>query len=601
MSHKILVRDVMSKNILECLPSETIQSVARAMSQKKCSAMLVVKGDRPVGIWTEKDVLRADFDTRNYVRKAISEIMSFPVKTISEKITLEEAALQLKEEGIRHYLVVDENGARLGIITQTDIVSRQGFEHFLHMSRVSSVVTHAPSVFSETSLSEASRLMSRYRLEALAVSSSSGSTGILSERDLVRALGSNEIPATVGEIATQKMISVREDDSMYYARNVMMENGFRHLGVRNYSNQFIGIISFSSILDSIRENSFKGVKQEVLRRTAEFEAIFLSMSDCALFTDKNRIIRTVNPAFKNLFGYASEEVIGKHTALLYAKEKDYKEQGKGRFNQNAKENLKPYDMGYRRKDGSLFTGETVGSVIKDEHGDLVGFLGVIRDNTARKASETRIKSALAEKEVLLKEVHHRVKNNLQVVSSLLRLQADAIDDEKYRNILMESQERVQSMTLVYEQLYQSEDMSHVDFRQYIGTLADRLMKSHRGEAGKNTLRQEMEEVDLTIISAIPCGLIVNELITNSLKHAFPEGRTGEITLKLSAVGDGETKLLVSDNGIGLPLGLDPEKTETLGLRLVWMLAKQLKGAIRLRGTEGTSIEIRFKEVKDADS
>jgi len=215
----------------------------------------------------------------------------------------------------------------------------------------------------------------------------------------------------------------------------------------------------------------------------------------------------------------------------------------------------------------------------------------------RKQAEEQIRASLQEKEMLLKEIHHRVKNNFQVISSLLHLQSRYIQDKTALNVFKESQDRIRSMALVHERLYQSKNLAKVDFNGYIEMLAKGLFRSYGADPKRISLITEVRDIALGIDIAIPCGLIVNELVSNSLKYGFPEGwkGKGEIRIALSQK-NGFIDLVVSDNGVGLPEGLDIRNTESLGLRLVALLAEdQLQGKMTLGKKKGTQFHIQFKE------
>jgi two-component sensor histidine kinase len=203
-----------------------------------------------------------------------------------------------------------------------------------------------------------------------------------------------------------------------------------------------------------------------------------------------------------------------------------------------------------------------------------------------------VQSSLREKEMLLKEVHHRVKNNMQVISSLLNLQGKQIKDEQARLIFQESQNRVKSMALIHESLYQADDLSHIDFAEYLRKLVNHISRSYQMQTEAIKMKVNVGDIALGVDTAVPCGLIINELITNSLKYAFPAGTAGEILIDLSA-SDGGYKLTLSDNGIGLPKELDIENANTLGLKLVRTLTEQLRGQLSHSNGCGTKFEITF--------
>jgi len=213
----------------------------------------------------------------------------------------------------------------------------------------------------------------------------------------------------------------------------------------------------------------------------------------------------------------------------------------------------------------------------------------------RKEAEDQLKASLAEKEVLLKEIHHRVKNNLQVISSLLYLQSQQIEDPETLAVLQESQHRVRSMALVHERLYQTEGLARVDAAEYLLTLTNYLFRSYEVGFGRIKLSVDVDAVSLGIDTALPCGLIVNELLSNALKHAYPDGQGGEILVQLHAIGEGRYLLVIGDDGLGFPDHLDFRHTRSLGLRLVNTLVDQLEGEIRLDTRQGTRFEISFAE------
>lgn len=215
------------------------------------------------------------------------------------------------------------------------------------------------------------------------------------------------------------------------------------------------------------------------------------------------------------------------------------------------------------------------------------------------ASERAIRLSLHEKEVLLKEVHHRVKNNLQIISSLLSLQARYFTDQPAREIFAESQHRVQSIALVHEKLYRSSNLAAIDFGDYLGTLARNLFDALDGQRRGIKLDLDVVDVPLAIDIAVPCGLIVNELLTNSLKHAFPRDRTGTIRVGLRNLSTDQFVLVVADDGIGLPKDLNLRRTRSLGLELVYTFADQLGAKTEVKGEIGTLYRFKFSVSKEA--
>jgi PAS domain S-box-containing protein len=216
------------------------------------------------------------------------------------------------------------------------------------------------------------------------------------------------------------------------------------------------------------------------------------------------------------------------------------------------------------------------------------------DITARKQAQNKLTASLKEKEVLLKEVHHRVKNNMQVISSLLSLQSQHIKDKESLTMFQESQNRIRAMALIHEKLYTSEDLAHIDIAGYIHSLTHQLITTYRTIASRVNMDIAITDIFLTITTAIPCGLIINELVTNALKHAFPHQQKGTITVSMTPSTNDRLILTVSDTGIGFPKEIDFRNTTTLGMQLVTSLVEQLEGTITLDRSEGTRFRIKFR-------
>ncbi len=246
--------------------------------------------------------------------------------------------------------------------------------------------------------------------------------------------------------------------------------------------------------------------------------------------------------------------------------------------------------------GSLNVASNKKSEISDLEKDILESIGMETGTViAKMYTEAAIKDSLAEKEVLLKEIHHRVKNNMQIISSLLNLQLQHVHQDEAVNVLRDSQSRVKSMAMVHEKLYQSPNLTKIDFADYVQKLVYDIFYSYGIKEGEIEIDLDIGDIKMGIDSAIPCGLIINELVTNSFKYAFPNG-TGTMRVALKSFQD-VMELKVSDNGVGLPEDFDPESTETLGLQLVANLVKQLDGELKINRDKGTQFIITFRELK----
>lgn len=236
---------------------------------------------------------------------------------------------------------------------------------------------------------------------------------------------------------------------------------------------------------------------------------------------------------------------------------------------------------------------TIAQIIRDEAGKPIRFTGTVQDITDLKETELKLEAALKKEATLRREIHHRVKNNLQVVSSLLFLQAAHVDDPITVEVLRECRVRVRSIALIHEKLYQSDEISQVDVAEYIDELVSELLVAYKTDTRRIATRVEVEQLSLSLDEAVPCGLIVTELVSNALKYAFPGERKGGITVTLGAINPEQLRLRVSDDGAGLPPGLNPERTGTLGLKLVHDLSRQLGGTLQFCEAEGACFEVLF--------
>jgi PAS domain S-box-containing protein len=305
-------------------------------------------------------------------------------------------------------------------------------------------------------------------------------------------------------------------------------------------------------------------------------------------------IEMVNAQAERVFGYERAEMLGQSIEFLVPERFRGHHPGL-RTAFFADPHSRPMGAGRDlyglAKDGSEFPVEIGLNPIETDEGPMV--LSAIVDISDRKQKEERIQAALREKDTLLGEIHHRVKNNLQVVHSLLDLQGDLVTDEKILGILRESQNRIKSMALIHQTLYESKDFVQVDFSTFLESLAPTLISSYGMDAERVSLVIEAAEVLLPINAAIPCGLVVNELISNALKHAFPAGRRGEIRIELAPEPDGRAMLSVSDDGVGIAEDYDLTRTTTLGLQLVALLTDQLGGEIEIQRSNPTRFILRF--------
>jgi PAS domain S-box-containing protein len=334
-----------------------------------------------------------------------------------------------------------------------------------------------------------------------------------------------------------------------------------------------------------------------LKSTKEkLESFINNTSDAIIITDMERKILQVNKGFEKIYGWTAKEAVGMKLPTIPGNKMP--ETKRLLTEVKSGKVVTAYETIRQRKDGNVFDVSVTISPIKNAGGTIVAFAGISRDITERKRAEEQTRSSLLEKETLLQEIHHRIKNNMQVISSLLSLQSKYIKDKKDIELFKESQNRISSMSLVHEKLYQSGDFTKIDFNIYVNDLVKSLFHSYGAISNNIVPNIKVNNVSLGIDSAIPCGLIINELITNSLKHAFPDGKKGEIKVILAQTGQNEFELVIRDNGVGIAEGIDFDQSDTLGLHLVKILAEnQLHGEINLVKKNGSEFKINFKGAK----
>jgi PAS domain S-box-containing protein len=342
--------------------------------------------------------------------------------------------------------------------------------------------------------------------------------------------------------------------------------------------------------------------EDALRTSeARFRQIAANIEDAIYSVDaRTREFCYLSPAFEKMLGYTLNDIHamgGRSAFLARVIYKGKFDEQKGRFE---RWQTPPSEFGaicdeewWRCKDGTLKCIEDRWMPVY-EAGRLVTTDGVLCDVTERKRAEQAIRASLEEKTVLLKEVHHRVKNNLQIVVSLLNLQAVRIKNPVALDTLQETGNRVRSMALLHETLYLSGGLAQVNFASYIESICSHLLRSYGPKTARVKLERRMEEVSIDLDQAVACGLIINELVSNALKHAFPEGRTGRIAVELQTAEQDRVILRVADDGVGLPAQLDLRQTETLGHQLVFMLAEKLRGAVEVTRDGGTAFCITFQ-------
>lgn len=358
--------------------------------------------------------------------------------------------------------------------------------------------------------------------------------------------------------------------------------------IRDGSGQLLGCRGIARDITSRIE-----MENALREREAQLRNIFQNISDAVLIMSLSGRLLDANPVACTRYGYSGEELARMDVRDLTTDEHSHLVAD--RISEVEKWGTYVFNSIHMTREGIEIPVEINASLI--EYKGEKAVLSIVRDVTERRRYEEQLKQSLSEKEVLLKEVHHRVKNNIQIIISLIRLQSSGLDPKAVFHF-EEFEQRIRSMALVHEMLYQSVDLDSIDFSTYLERLVSDLAVSTRMD---KTIRisSDIQEIHLDLNTAIPCGLIVNELITNAVKYAFAGRNEGTIRIKFSL--DHEQRichLTVQDDGVGLPPDFNPDEHQSLGMQLVQVLVNQLDGGIRFTSGEGTKIEIEFPMKKE---
>lgn len=326
---------------------------------------------------------------------------------------------------------------------------------------------------------------------------------------------------------------------------------------------------------------------------ARYRRLFETAQDGILILDADTgKINDANPFLIAMLGYSKGEIIGKRLWEIGAF-KDIKASQKAFLELQTKEYVRYEDLPLETKDGRSRNVEFISNVYSVDHQRVIQCN--IRDITERKRAEEIIQRSLKEKKVLLKELHHRVKNNLQIIASLLQLKLIHSKDKEVTDVFRQTQERIKVMALVHQKLSETKDFMSIDISGYVQELVNGLLSAYGVDREKITVKVDVAKVLLKIDLAVPCGLIISELLTNSLKYAFPEDKRGEISISLRSINQGTLELIVSDNGIGFRKGFNLRRTKTMGLTLVVStIESQLGGKVKLNRLKGTQFKVTFK-------
>lgn len=343
------------------------------------------------------------------------------------------------------------------------------------------------------------------------------------------------------------------------------------------------------LVETLNEEKQRLVDSEERFRT------FTEQSPLALCIIHGATLRYVNPKFLEMFGLDTDARLDElDIPSMFAPA--YREDSRERIRRRMLGLPTPTELDSvaLRRDGTEFPIHLAAATLKLPEGPAI--IAIINDITEQKRAEDQIRTSLGEKEVLLRELYHRTRNNMNVIVAMLSLQADYQGDENLKAAFTEAQSRIQAMSLVHKKLYDSKDLSRISLAEYIEDLLKLLMMNRRGAKDRIKIETRMDDIFVLIDTAIPCGLVLSEIISNSMNHAFPEGRAGTIRVALSSAPDGTITLDVADDGVGLPAGFDPRSDGRMGLNFIYLIGEgQLQASITTRVDQGVAFELLFKD------
>ena len=402
MHNDVPLRSILRPFILECPPETPVSEAASQMRAARVSSIIVVDNGITAGIWTERDALTIDFTDPTSFNRPIRQLMSTPVLTVPDSLGIHDLAIRFREDQVRHYLVVDATGARVGIVSQTDVILNQGIEHYLKLRRVDTILKgKLEPLLACNTLGDATRRMREHATDAVAVAYPDGDYGIITERDIARLVAERSCERPIGELASRPLITVDDKASLFRIRCLLADRGVRHVGVVREDGSLIDLISFSDILTGMELVYVHELRQALRDRDNALNAsrrnlhlaekVIESSLEGILITDERSRIISVNPAFTRLTGYSEEEVLGKNPSMLSSGRQDR------RFYQSLWQQL--IENGHwqgeiwnRRKNGELYPELLTITAIHDRSGRLTNYAALFSDISQLKESEAKIRN-----------------------------------------------------------------------------------------------------------------------------------------------------------------------------------------------------------------
>lgn len=616
------ISDVIKENAVILNMENTVQDAVAEMMEMSVNSVIIAENGIPVGILTGKDVSRLISKGEDISSIKLRDEMDHPVPIVEVEASVYEAVRIMTEKEIHKAVVVDEKGIMTGIVSLSYLfrMLEQENKRFVkelvakkektllekavtleeRLAELSAIYDNSPVLMI---LVDRQRRVQKVNYSAVRFTGRAAEEMIgLRDGEALRCMHSADDPRGCGFGEFCQSCTVRRivQDTFETGKARSKVEARLSLALEDedvfflVSTAFLALPQGEMVLLCIEDIPYRKGVEEVLRASEEKLRMIFKNSPVGISCfDRNSIITECNNKLAEILGAPKEKIIGVNmkAALRDEKEKAALEAalsgGMGRFEGDS----------VSVTGGKLSTIKTIYSALISGNGSILGGISITEDISERREAEERLMAVLNEKEVLLREVNHRVKKNLQLIYSLLNLQKEHATNKEFLDMIEEYQNRIRAISLVHESLYQSEDLSNINIRNYINGLASRLFRYYEVESSWVIMSVDIEDISLEVSYAIPFGLIVSELVADSLQHSCPNKGKSEIKIIVRSIDEKGVELVMSTSCMTMPCACGSIAQGSFGQQVVEILVKHLKGEMKIEKDGGTKLYIKFRREK----